>query len=236
MSTMKDRPNRDALDRAVGIFRDAMRPFIVQNMSLVPGGRVKKTIQSSLDDESQERFRRRLHEGEGVEGAIDISDIPHIVRRRWHEVFDIAFGGDSTVQNTLWRIVKARNMAAHVGQRDIDPKSVMHHLDDIADILGRIDALDEKREVKEIRDALFRPAEDSTENSEAPNSPTPIHSPDQSLYWLNSSTSPTVLHKSTCAYVKDWAKRFPKNWKEYSSEMAARRLTSSQIHECRICF
>lgn len=233
---MKDRPNRDALDRAVGIFLDAMRPFIVRNMRLVPGGRVKNTIQSSLDDESQERFRRRLRKGERVEGAIDISDIPHIVRRRWHEVFDIAFCGDSTVQNTLRRIVDARNSAAHVGQGDIDPKSVRHHLDDIADILGRIDALDEKRAVKEIGDALFRPADDSTENSEAPNSPTPIHSPDQSSYWLNSSTSPTVLHKSTCAYVKDWAKRFSQNWKEYPNEKAARRSTSGRIHECRICF
>ena len=55
-------------------------------------------------------------------------------------------------------------------------------------------------------------------------------------YWLNTSTSPTVLHKSTCAYVKDWAKRFSQNWKEYPSEKAARRSTPSQIHECRICF
>ena len=93
MSTMKDRPNRDALDRAVSIFRDAMRPFIVRNMRLVPGGWVENTIQSSLNDEARERFRRRLHEGEGVEGAIDVSDIPRIVSRRWREVFDIAFGG-----------------------------------------------------------------------------------------------------------------------------------------------
>ena len=55
-------------------------------------------------------------------------------------------------------------------------------------------------------------------------------------YWLNTSTSPTVLHKSTCAYVKDCAKRFPKNWKEYPSEKAARGSTPSQIHECQICF
>ena len=236
MSTMKDRPNRDALDRAVSIFRDAMRPFIVRNMGLVPGGWVENTIQSSLNDEARERFRRLLAKGEGVEGAIDISDIPHIVSRRWREVFDIAFGGDSTVQNTLWRIVKARNLAAHVGQGDMEPKSVMHHLDDIADMLGRINALDEKRAVKEIRDGLFRRADDSTENPEAPNSPTTMYSPDQSSYWLNSSTSPTVLHKSTCVHVKRWATAYPHNWKEYPSEKAARRSTSSQIHECRICF
>lgn len=236
MSTMKDRPNRDALDRAVSIFRDAMRPFIVRNMRLVPGGWVENTIQSSLNDEARERFRRRLHEGEGVEGAIDISDIPRIVSRRWREVFDIAFGGDSTVQNTLRRIVKARNLSAHVGQGDVDPKIVMRRLDDIADILGRINALPEKRAVKEIGDELFRPADDSTENSEAPNSPTQIHSPDQSSYWLNSSTSPTVIHKSTCVHVKRWATAYPHNWKDYPNEKAARRSTSSQIHECRICF
>ena len=55
-------------------------------------------------------------------------------------------------------------------------------------------------------------------------------------YWLNTSTGPTVLHKSTCVYVRGWATEYSQNWKDYPNEMAARRSTSSRIHECQICF
>ena len=223
MSTMKERPYRDALNRAVDIFRDAMRPFIVRNMKLVHGGRVEDTIWSSLGDKAQVRFRRLLREGEGVEGAIDISDIPRVVSRRWREVFDVAFSGDRTVQNTLRRIVKARNRTAHVGQRDMELKRVRHCLYDIADVLGRIDAPVEKLAVEKIRDSLPPGPEDSA-------------SPDQSSYWLNTIMTPVVLHKGTCVHVGKWAPSYPDNWTKYPTEQAARRSTLRRIKDCGICF
>ena len=236
MSTMKKRPNRDALDDAVVIFLDAMRPFIVRNMKLVHGGRVEDTIWSSLDDKAQVRFRRLLREGEGVEGAIDISDIPRVVSRRWREVFDVAFGGDRTVQNTLRRIVKARNRTAHVGQRDMELKRVTHCLYDITDVLGRIKAQTEKLAVEKIRDDLFGRSDHPRKNPEAPHRPTPTSSPVQSSYWLNTIMTPVILHKGTCVHVKKWAPSYPDNWTEYPAEQAARRSTLRRIKDCGTCF
>ena len=239
MSTIKKRPNRDALDDAVVIFMDAMRPFIVRNMRLVHGGRVEDTIRSSLDDEAQERFRQLLREGEGVEGAIDIGDISRVISRRWREVFNVAFGGDRTVQNTLRRIVKARNRTAHFRQRDIDSKYVRDSLHDIADMLGRIDAPAEKLAVEKIRNALSRRAEDSTKKPEAPNTPPPTPSADQSSYWLNTSNTPALLHKGDCIYVKKYAELYPGHWTEYPTKDAADaagRSTLRRTRECKDCF
>ena len=50
--TMKDRPNRDALQRAVDIFRDTMRPFIVRNMKNVPRMGLEDALRTSFAREA----------------------------------------------------------------------------------------------------------------------------------------------------------------------------------------
>lgn len=167
--TMKDRPNKDALNRAVDIFRDAMRPFIVRNMKKnVRGTVLEDALRSSLRERRADDFDQSLQGGKSVEESIDVNDFPHIVQRNWREVFDRVFGGKRTVQNALWQTVDARNHVAHPGQQDLEPEYVRTHLYHIADILGQINAPSERRDVEKIRDDLFPAVEAPTVEASEP--------------------------------------------------------------------
>ena len=166
MSTMRERPNRDALNDALDIFRDAMRPFIVRNMKRVRGGRVEDVIRESLPGKRADAFEQNLRDSGSVEDLIDVNDFPLIVQRNWKGVFDNEFDWNRSVWSALWLIADARNSAAHPGERDIDSEHVRARLYDITVVLGRINAPSEKREVENIRDKLFAPADDPTEDSD----------------------------------------------------------------------
>ena len=152
--TKTDRPNRDALSDALDIYRDAMRPFIVRHLKRVRGKGVEDAIGESLHDRQAEQFRQNLAQGRSVEDAIDINDFPNLVSRQWHAVFKQAFGDDRTVQSLSWMIVTVRNEVAHPNTQDMDAEYARSRLYDIADVLGRINASDAKRDVEGIRDRL----------------------------------------------------------------------------------
>ena len=152
--TKTDRPNRDALSDALDIYRDAMRPFIVRYLKRVRGKGVKDVIGESLHDRQAEQFRRNLAQGRSIEDAIDINDFPNLISKQWHAVFKQAFGDDRTVQSLSWMIVTVRNEVAHPNTQDMDAEYARSRLYDIADVLGRINASDAKREVEGIRDRL----------------------------------------------------------------------------------
>ncbi len=169
--TTTNRPNRDALNRAIDIFRDAMRPFIVRRLRTVQGGRVENVILGSLRERQSVRFEQNLRESGSVEDAIDFNDFPDLVQRNWREAFAVAFDGDRTVQNELWLIVYARNQAAHPGQQDVDPEYARSSLYHIASVLGRINAPDERRAVEEIREQLFTPQDVPGATIQEPSAP-----------------------------------------------------------------
>ena len=239
MSTMKERPYRDGLNRAVDIFRDALRPFIVLHMMEVHGDRVEDAILESLQGGRPDEVKWSLKRGMNIEDSIDVGDFPHIVRENWPRVFRSAFMGDRAVKDTLGQIADARNKAAHPGPEDLGLEYVKSRLHDIADMLGRIDAPDEKLAVEEIRDSLPPGPEDSPKYPGAPHRPTPTSSPDRSSYWLNTIMTPVILHKGTCMYVKKYAGRYPGHWTEYPTKDAAEaagRSTLRRVQDCGICF
>ncbi len=161
MTTKTDRPNRDALSRALDIYRDAMRPFIVRCLKRISGKQVEDAISESLSDRQAEQFRQNLGRNSSVEDAIDINDFPNLVSRNWPEVFSQAFKGDRTVQNLLWIIVNVRNEVAHPGRQDMDAEHARSRLYDLADLIGRINKPEEKRAVEGIRDQLFSGSDQS---------------------------------------------------------------------------
>ena len=163
---MKDRPNRDALSNALDIYRDAMRPFIVRCLKRVQGMRVEDAISESLYGK-RELFLQNLDRSGNVEDAIDINDFPNLVIRKWQPVFSQVFKGDKTVGNLLWVIVDVRNKVAHPGQQDLDAEYTRIRLYDIADVLGRINASDEKRAVEDIREQLLEPVQSEDGVSDA---------------------------------------------------------------------
>ena len=167
--TKTERPNRDALSDALDIYRDAMRPFIVRYLKRVKGRRIEDVIGESLHDRQAEQFRHHLQRNDSVEAAIDINDFPNLVGKQWYAVFKQAFGDDRTVQSLLWMIVTVRNEVAHPNTRDMDAEYARSRLYDIADVLGRINASDAKREVEGIRDRLVGESDPRETPSESEN-------------------------------------------------------------------
>ena len=129
------RPNQDALYQALNIYRDAMRPFILRNLKTVQGLSPEDRFQNEAD--------------------IDIGDFPHLFRRYWHNAFEQRFDPDRDVRSAVSIVTEARNQVSHPGTGDIDPSYALSRLHDIADVLGQINAPDQKREVEVIRDKLL---------------------------------------------------------------------------------
>ncbi len=129
------RPNQDALYQALNIYRDNMRPFILRNLKTVQG--------SSLED----RFQN--------ETDIDINDFPHLIRKYWHNAFEQRFDPDRDVRGSIGVIAEARNRVAHPAAKDCELEYALSRLYEIADILGQINAPEQKQEILAIRDTLF---------------------------------------------------------------------------------
>ena len=170
MTTTIDRPNRDALQKALDIYRDALRPFIVRSLRRVQGAKVEDTIASLLNDYQRGQFQDNLSRNSGnIEAAIDVNDFPTLISRGWRIAFQSEFpSGDRAVQNAAWQITEARNIASHPPPQDIDSAFVQARMFDIADTLGRINAPQQKAEVERIRDELFSPQPAATQQEELP--------------------------------------------------------------------
>ncbi len=155
-----DRPNRDALNSVLDIYRDAMRPFIVRCLKKVQGTQVEDVIRNALSPRQAEQFSQNLRQNDNIEAAIDINDFPPLISRNY-DIFREQFDGDMTVQNRLWLIKDARDKAAHPGQQDMDAEFVRNNLYQIADVLGKINAPTQKQAVEKIRDQLVTPSSQS---------------------------------------------------------------------------
>lgn len=132
------RPNQDALYQALNIYCDAMRPFILRNL---------KTVHSLTPED---RFEK--------EADIDFGDFPHLFRRYWHDAFKQHFDPDRDVRSAVGIITEARNNTFHSETEDLTSGYALARLHEIADMLGQINAPDQKREVESIRDKLLSSA------------------------------------------------------------------------------
>ena len=148
-----ERPNRAALQQALDIFRDAMRPFIVRTLKTARGAQVEDLIADALSHTQELQFRQNLSNLENdVQSAIDIGYFPQIVTRNW-ETFGRRLGQDRSVGDALWLIADARHQAAHPGRQDLDTDYAITRLSLIGEVLGRINAPAQQQAVEEIRDA-----------------------------------------------------------------------------------
>ena len=132
------RPNQDALYQALNIYCDAMRPFILRNL---------KTVQNlSPEDQFQN------------EADIDFGDFPHLFRKYWHDAFKQRFDPDRDVRSAVGIITEARNNTFHTETEDLTSGYALARLHEIADILGQINALEQKQKVETIRDKVLTDA------------------------------------------------------------------------------
>ena len=232
MSTMRERPNRDALNRAVDVFRDVMRAFIVEHMRRVCGDGAEEAIRSSLNGAARKTFQRRRRRGEGIEGAIDLNTIPSIIERHWKRVFGSAFEDGRSSLNLIRVIVDARNESSHPGGKDLRVQYVEGRLTDVAEVLGRIGAEEGKQEVEGIRDRLVGGV-GAPRRQAASTPPAAAGSLSGESYWLNMDSTGVVLHKGSCVYVDIYAEEY--EWEKFRSKEAAQESTRRTIHECEMC-
>ena len=156
MTTTVDRPNKDALNKAIDIYRDAMRPFIVRNLRSVPRQRVEDAICRSLNGNQASQFQRNLARNpSNVEAAIDVRDFPILISGNWSGVFSRQFlDSKQGVQGLLSVISEARNKAAHPDTDDLDIEFTTARLYDIMEVMSMINTPAQKREVEEILKSL----------------------------------------------------------------------------------
>ncbi len=138
-----NRPNQDALYQALNIYCDAMRPFILRNLKTVQGLSPEDRFQNEAD--------------------IDFGDFPHLFRKYWHDVFKHRFDPDRDVRSAVGIITEARNNTFHTETEDLALGYALARLHEIADMLGQINAPEQKGEVETIRDRLFAKATSPSE-------------------------------------------------------------------------
>ena len=157
-----------ALYEAVNYYRDAMRPFIIQNLLILSNGDVATMIRQSLSERMARQFDDALvQSSENLEAAIDVNTFARLIRSHWDAVFREPFNNASWERtvNTISVIGGARNEASHPPPEGLEYEYVAARLYDIADILGRIGAADAKHAVVAIKDRIAnRPATDSVAN------------------------------------------------------------------------
>lgn len=155
MSTAKYR-NREALDKALHVYLEAMYSFVSR----------------CLDNESI-RNALRLPSDSNIGEKIEVKDIAHLIRTwpHWDNYFkeefkvidrdDIRYYDARSVTGL---IVEGRNQVSHQRLRELDRDFTRCQLFLIAEILGKINNPDAQREIEDIRDGLF---DDTAEQLEA---------------------------------------------------------------------
>ena len=157
--TTIDRPNRELLDKALLIFRDAMRPFVTTALEKVPNIRVEDAVCEALPFRAEwrvERIRNALARGEYLIDQIDTSDFPVLIGKYWNIAFKHRFT-NRDVQAHCQLIHNVRNQVAHVGHSDIGTEATRVTLFHIAEVLRLIDCPLEQASVHELLESLSDP-------------------------------------------------------------------------------
>ncbi len=150
--TTQNNKTRDALDRGLTIYRDTMRRFIVQSLERSnPNRPVENVIAESMPS-SNDYYRLLRQRGNNVEESIDIGNFLPMVSKHWDDVFSKRINDRYAFLNRHGLVNEIRRSWAH--GIVIDHETARSRLTDIAEILGIVNATDQKRAVEEIRDSL----------------------------------------------------------------------------------
>lgn len=153
--TTIERPNRQALNDALDIYRDAMRGFIVRNLKRIPRRKVDDAIKSALHDTQYNYFMQNISDGRSVEDAIDIGEFPKIVSSYWEDVFRNASSNGEDFRNILYKVAEARNKVSHPETQDVELGDTVGYLDAVAKALNAINAAEQGAAVNAIKAKLL---------------------------------------------------------------------------------
>ena len=150
------RPNSAAVFTALGVYLDVMRPFVVRNMPVYPGtADACALLRDALPAEMQGDFDKRLVQCDGDESlTIDVSHIPHIVRKNWHLSFSREFGGHWNYVTKMEGLAKIRNLVCHPLAEDVTTRQAESAFHCVEKITTQIDREDACEQVSSIRQRL----------------------------------------------------------------------------------
>ena len=150
-----ERPNKEALTKAIDIFRDDMRTFLVRSLSDAPARSEQVAIEQALRNGQIDSFARNLSRADDLESAIDVVIFGRLIVCYWEDVFEQKFRGNRKILDSLEKIVEARHRASHpCYRRDLDHEYTLGRLCLIARVLGWIRARDSQGVVSNIRKKL----------------------------------------------------------------------------------
>lgn len=149
-------PNQEGLNRALNIYRSAMRSFIVSCLEKVDPKGLEDLIVGTLNDKEASKFEQELQLYKGnIEASIHINTFPHIIKNLWYEVFEQHFNPYSNIRSVISLIVDGRNQCAHLDTEDVNLDYTWTYLFLISDVFSQINRPDAKREIETILDELF---------------------------------------------------------------------------------
>lgn len=153
-----ERPNQEALSRAIDTYLDAIRPFLTHNLKQVSGLSVEGAIVQSLPKGMDEEFAQCLEKTDCTESAIEVSYVKHVMDQHWEGVFAPHFRSRAETLRELDRVRYARNQVAHPAYRqDLDGIETSRFLDSVITLLCAIGARDECEAVANIKAELESP-------------------------------------------------------------------------------
>jgi len=155
-----ERPNQEALSRAINIYLDAIRPFLTRNLNRVPRKSVEEAIYRSLPPDKAKNFEQHCPKADNPESAIEVSYVEHIVAFYWEEVFAEYFRNRHGTRTNLTSVKFARHQVAHPAyQQDLDGTMTLEFLDSVLYVLGAVGASDAIKAVANIKAELENPGE-----------------------------------------------------------------------------
>ena len=152
MTAATDTPNLDNLQRALTLYRNEMREFIVRNLKRVKGTNVKQLLldAAARNPSVYNRMQEELDSGKDPKDVFDIGQFPHIVNHHWYAVFNQATGGDRQLRNRMQIIAAGRNEWAHPGDEDMSFGSTVSYLENMHVSLNCVGATTSAKEVQTI--------------------------------------------------------------------------------------
>ena len=137
-------PNRDAIRRALDIYIDAMRPFVVRCLRPASAEGLRAAIVSYLNPGQQQNFADAIaRNGGNIPAAIDIGILRTLINAAWFDHFRSEFKYTDTVRSAVNFITETRNEESHMGLGDHDAGRAyvcLYHITTVLKHTGNTDA------------------------------------------------------------------------------------------------
>ena len=150
-----ERPNQEALSRAINLYLDAFRPSLTRNLKQVSAKTLEDAILQSLPRDKAEHFAQHLPETVDPESSIEVGHIEFILSHYWNEAFALPLRNRDSVFVKVRCVSVARNQVSHPAyRRDLDRMETLKYLDALVYLLRAVGASEEREAVANIKAGL----------------------------------------------------------------------------------